>query len=148
MIHPWFQVCLYWKKSVIWWHHFHPFIFSITELLFHGSTWSDPLCQGHCVYFTTLAAAIHYNKRSMVYLRKTIVALWICNHWISWHFFKKIKKWISLEFPRRLKNICAASSIYLSSKNHLQNRLQLDFQQMWKWNYSIICTDTDNYVNV
>ena len=63
-------------------------IFSVKESLFHGSPWSDP-SQGHCVYFTTLAAAIHYNKRSVVdsrkieedvYLRKTIAALWICNH--------------------------------------------------------------------
>ena len=27
-------------------------------------------CQGLCVYFTTLFAAIHYNKRSVVDLRK------------------------------------------------------------------------------
>ena len=85
--------------KVIWWYHFHPFIYSITELLFHGSTWSDPFCQGHCVYFTTLAAVIHYNKRSVVYLRKTIVALWICNHLISWHFFKKIKKMDFIGIP-------------------------------------------------
>ena len=41
-------------------------------------------CQGNCVYFSTLVATIHYNKRSVVdsrkieeyvYLRKTIVAL-------------------------------------------------------------------------
>ena len=92
LIHPWYQACIYWKKSVIWWHHFHPIIFSITELLFHGRTWSDSLCQGHCVHFTMLAAAIHYNKRSMVYLRETIVALWICNLWISGHFLKKKSK--------------------------------------------------------
>ena len=42
------------------------------------------ICQGHCVYFTTLVATIHYYKRSVVdlrkfegyvYLRKAIVAL-------------------------------------------------------------------------
>ena len=42
------------------------------------------VCQGHCVYFTTLVAAIDYNKRSVddskkleryVYFRKAIVAL-------------------------------------------------------------------------
>ena len=52
--------------------------------------WST--CQGYCVYFMTLAPAIHYNKRSVVdsrkcagyvYLRKSIKALLICNHWIS-----------------------------------------------------------------
>ena len=30
--------------------------------LFHGSTWSDQLCQGHRVYFATLTASIHYSK--------------------------------------------------------------------------------------
>ena len=47
------------------------------------------LWQGHCVYLATLAAAIHYNKwfvvdsrkfEGYVYLRKTTVVLWICNH--------------------------------------------------------------------
>ena len=42
LIHPWFQACIYWKKSVIWWHHFLPCIFSIKESLFQGSTWVDP----------------------------------------------------------------------------------------------------------
>ena len=60
--------------------------------------WS--ICQGYFAYFATLAAAIHYNKRSAVdsrkfkgyvYLRKTILDLWIYNHWISWYFFKKSK---------------------------------------------------------
>ena len=27
--------------------------------LFHGSTWSDPLFQEHCVYFATLIGSIH-----------------------------------------------------------------------------------------
>ena len=44
--------------------------------------WS--VCQGHCAYFTTLAAAIHYKKQSAVdsrkfegyvYLRETIAAV-------------------------------------------------------------------------
>ena len=30
--------------------------------LFHGSTWSDPLFQGHCVYFATLIVSIYYSK--------------------------------------------------------------------------------------
>ena len=63
--------------------------------------WS--ICQGHCVYFTALAAVIHYNKRSVVdsrkfegyvYLMKTIVALWI-----SWYFFKKKQKMDSMGIP-------------------------------------------------
>ena len=28
------------------------------------------ICQGHCIYFTTLAAAVHYNKPSVVESRK------------------------------------------------------------------------------
>ena len=43
-----------------------PSISSIILSLFDGSTWCDPLCQWHCVYVTTLIAAIHYNKRSVV----------------------------------------------------------------------------------
>ena len=53
--------------------------------LVSGSTWSDPLCQEHCVYFATRIATIHYNKQSVVdsrkfegycvYLKKAIVAL-------------------------------------------------------------------------
>ena len=108
--------------------------FFYDETLFHGSTWSDP-CQGHCVYFTTLVAAIHYNKRSVVdsrkfegyvYLRKTIVALWICNHWISWYFKKKFKKRFRGNALADCK-ICTARRIYLS-KNHLQSWRQLAFQ--------------------
>ena len=38
--------------------------------LFHGSTWNDPLCQGHCVYFATLITSIHYSKQSVVDSRK------------------------------------------------------------------------------
>ena len=87
-------------------------------------SWS--ICQGHCIYFTTFIATIHYNKRCVVdlrkfedfvYSRKTIVALWIRNHWICWYFFEKIKKWIPCECPCRLQSICTASRIYLSSKN-------------------------------
>ena len=52
-----------------------PTIHFFYEPLFHWSTWGDTLCQGHCVYFTTLAAAIHFKRRSVVYLGKIIVAL-------------------------------------------------------------------------
>ena len=38
-------------------------------------------CQGNCVYFTTLFATIHYNKRSVVDSRKSwIVCLFQENH--------------------------------------------------------------------
>ena len=42
IISPWFQACIYWKKFVIWWHHFQPSIFSMIVSLFQGSTWSNP----------------------------------------------------------------------------------------------------------
>ena len=33
---------MYWKKFVMWRHHFQPSIFSMIVSLFHGSTGSDP----------------------------------------------------------------------------------------------------------
>ena len=33
---------IYWKKSVIWRHHFLPYIFSKIMSFFYGSVWSDP----------------------------------------------------------------------------------------------------------
>ena len=60
-------------------------ISSMVLPLFHGSAWSNPLWQGHFVYFSTFIASIHYSKQSVVdsrkyegycvYLRKAIVAL-------------------------------------------------------------------------
>ena len=41
MTPPWFQACIYWKKSVIWRHHFQPPIFSMIVSLFHGRTWDN-----------------------------------------------------------------------------------------------------------
>ena len=38
----WFQACIYWKKFVSWWHHFHSSIFSMIVSLFHGSTGRNP----------------------------------------------------------------------------------------------------------
>ena len=68
------------KKSVIWTHQFKPSIFSMVVSLFHGSSWSDRYLKVD----TSLVAAIHYNKTSLVdsrkfegyvYLSKAIVAL-------------------------------------------------------------------------
>ena len=83
MIPLWFQACIYWKKFVIWRHHFLRSIFSMIGPFFDGSAWSDPYVKD-TVYFTALVATIYYNKRSVVdskkieeyvYFRKTIVAL-------------------------------------------------------------------------
>ena len=42
MISPWFQACIYWKKSVIWRHQSKPSISPLVVSLFHGSPLSDP----------------------------------------------------------------------------------------------------------
>ena len=77
------QAGIYWKKSVIWRHHFQPSILSLIVPLFHGSTWSNPHVK-ETVYFTTVVKTIHYNKWSVidsrkiegyVYLRETTVPL-------------------------------------------------------------------------
>ena len=50
MIPPWFQAFIYWKKSVIWRHHFQSSIFSMLVsmlVLVYLLKWS--ICQGHCV---------------------------------------------------------------------------------------------------
>ena len=61
-----------WKIAliVIWRHQFQPSISSMVLSLFHRSTWSDLLCQVHCVYFATIIATIHYSKQSVVDSRK------------------------------------------------------------------------------
>ena len=69
IIPPWFQACIYWKKFVIWQHHFQPTIFSIIVSLFHGGTWSNPHVKESV--FLRLVATIHYNKRSVVDSRKS-----------------------------------------------------------------------------
>ena len=60
LIHPWFQVCIYWKKSLLygdiiscqpfflWWSHYFMGAFvaihmSRTLCLFHNTCWSRPL---------------------------------------------------------------------------------------------------------
>ena len=67
MIPPWSQACIYWKKSVIWRHHFHFFYDSV---IFSPERLKRSICQGHCVYFTALVTTIRYNKRSGVDSRK------------------------------------------------------------------------------
>ena len=42
VIPPWFQACIYWKKSYIWRYDFQTSIFSIIVSLFDGSLWSNP----------------------------------------------------------------------------------------------------------
>ena len=84
MIPPWFQACINSKIAC-----YLPTSIAVIRFfylsLFHGSTWSDQLCQGHCVNFITLITTIHYSQRSVVdsrnfegycvCLRKPIVAL-------------------------------------------------------------------------
>ena len=69
MIPPWFQACINWKIVCYLTTSIAALRFFYLSL-FHGSTWSDPLCQGHCVYFTTFIPTIHYSKRPVVDSRK------------------------------------------------------------------------------
>ena len=79
-IPPWFQACIYWKKS--WRHQFQPFIFFYDSVIISREHLKKSTCQGNCVYFTTLFATIHYNKRSVVDSRKSWrVCLLQENHW-------------------------------------------------------------------
>ena len=71
------EVC-YMTTSFLAIHFFYESVIILREHL------KQSTCQGNCAYFTTLVATIHYNKRSLVdlrkieehvYFRKTIVAL-------------------------------------------------------------------------
>ena len=70
------QEACYLTASVAVIHFFHGIVIISRKHL--------DICQGPCLYFTTLHAVIHYNKRSAVdsrkfegyvHLRKTIAAL-------------------------------------------------------------------------
>ena len=78
MIPPWFQACMYWKMVCYLTTSVAAIHFFLVLSLFYGSTWSNPLCQGHCVYFTTLIAATYYNKRPLVDSKKlkSTVLIW------------------------------------------------------------------------
>ena len=83
MILPWFQACIYWKKSVIWRYQLQPSIFYMEVLLCHGSTWSDP-CVKDTVFIsqhflqssiiTTGVWLIQKKLKRCAYLKKAIVA--------------------------------------------------------------------------
>ena len=115
LIHPWFQACISWKKVC-----YMMILFPVIYLFYDGVIisrehlkWS--ISQRHCVYFTTLDAAIHHNKWSVVdsrktegyvYLRKTTVALWICNHRMNLLIlFLKNQKMDSMGMPCSMENI-------------------------------------------
>ena len=142
MISGWFQTCINWKmkiKPVIWRHQIQSSISSMVLSLFHESTWSDLLCLGHCVYFATLIASIHYSKQSVVdsrkfegycvYLRKAIVALFYkaayLFHWTSCsnfcsqpphYFMVTAQKW---SFPLRISSVNVAKSAVVQWVNVL-----------------------------
>ena len=68
-IPPWFQACIYWKKS--WRHHFHPFIFFYDSVIISREHLKKSTWQGNCVYLIKRFATIHYNKRFVVDSRKS-----------------------------------------------------------------------------
>ena len=71
IIPPLFQTCIYSKKFVIWRHQFQPSIFFYGSVIILREHLKQSTCQGNCVYFTTHFATIHYNKQSVVDLRKS-----------------------------------------------------------------------------
>ena len=60
------QPRIFWRQFVIWRHQL-PSIFSMLLSLFHGSTLSDPLCQGHCLYSITFIAATHCDIKLLCF---------------------------------------------------------------------------------
>ena len=79
---------IYFKDySVIWWSHLQPPIFSMLLLLFHRNIFSNPFCQGHCVYFKTPIAAIHYIKRTGFTLEHLQSTVFIWGKQLQPHFF-------------------------------------------------------------
>ena len=103
----------------------------MVQSFFHGSTWNDPLCQGHCVYFATLITSIHYSEQSVVdsrkfegycvlfkesncspaltkvpiYSTKVVAVIFLCSHPIlSWSLNKK---W---SFPLRISSVDVTKS--------------------------------------
>ena len=64
---PWFQACIHWKKFV----SFPAIHFFYDSVIISREHLKKSTCQGNCVYFTTIFATIHYNKQSVVDLRKS-----------------------------------------------------------------------------
>ena len=114
-IHPWFQACISWKKVCYMMTLFPAIHVFYVWIIISREHFKWSISQGHCVYFTTLATAIPHNKWSVVdsrktegyaYLRKTIVALWICNHRINLLIpFLKNQKMDSMGMPCSMENI-------------------------------------------
>ena len=80
MISPWFQACIYCYLTRL----FAAIHFYFGSVIILREDLKRYICQGNCVYFTTLVTASHYYKRSVVnsrklegyvYLRKAIKAL-------------------------------------------------------------------------
>ena len=75
MISPWLQSCIYSKISLLFETsftaiHFH---FFYGTVIIHGNILSNQICQGHCVYFKTPIAAIHYIKQTRFTSRTVFV---------------------------------------------------------------------------
>ena len=114
MTPPWFQECIYWMTPVIWRHILEPI-------------WREHLkrsiCQGHCVYFTTLVTAIHIitsglwsiREKLNVCLRKTIVAL------LSWRcLFIPIHSYLFEKWRTKCMEVLAATPLFVGECVNLQ----------------------------
>ena len=68
---PWFQACIYLKKVCYMTTSFTVFHFFYDTVIISRQHLKQSTCQGNCLYFTTLFATIHHNKRSAVDSRKS-----------------------------------------------------------------------------
>ena len=68
IIPPWFQACIYWKKSYIWRYDFQTSIFSIIVSLFDGSLWRNPHVKETVLFHNTCS--------------KQAVCSWFKKNWI------------------------------------------------------------------
>ena len=62
MIPPWFQLRMCWTKCYLT-TSFPAIYFFYDSAIISWEHLKGFICQGHCVYFTTLVAVIHYDKR-------------------------------------------------------------------------------------
>ena len=111
MIPPWFQACIYWKKSVIWQHHFQASIFSMLVSLYHRSTWDNPYIK------KTLFISQHLLQPSII-----ASGLWII--WEKWRVCLFEENHCSFKgaylFRRTSCNNFCLKSTVVNAQKHLQ----------------------------
>ena len=87
MTPSWFWACIYWKKSVIWRHHFLLSIFSMIVSLFHGSAWSNLYVQD-TVFISQHLLQPSIMTSGLWLIRKNLKSM-LCSGKTLWHYFFK-----------------------------------------------------------